>query len=115
VSIGMIVCITAASAGLESRVDELFGHCKYFIFIDTGTMDFDVVPNTAAVFSNAGIRAADIITRRAPSAVLLRSIGKKAAKSLRKAGIEVFRCNDTTVSEALASFNAGTLERIDVK
>lgn len=109
----MSICITADSAYINGRTGEYFGRSKYFIFIDPDTGEFDVAQNSAACMSNAGVRAAGLVLRNRPSAVVTGRIGKNALKALRKAGIAVFISGNTTVSEALDKYKAGKLETID--
>lgn len=108
----MSICITADRAYIDDNVSEFFGRCKNFIFIDPGTGELDIVPNTAAYLNNAGLRAAYDILRHKPSAVITGRIGKNALKALRKAGIEVLKAKNMTIREALELYKSGKLEKI---
>jgi len=107
----MNICITAASAYIDSKVSEFFGRCKNFIFIDPQTDEFDIVPNTAACMNNAGTRAAADVIKHKPSAMITGRIGKNAMGALRKAGIEVLLSQNATVREALDLYRSGKLEK----
>ena len=41
----MKICITSQGKNLESEIDPRFGRCKYFIFYDTETNQYEVVEN----------------------------------------------------------------------
>lgn len=44
----MRVAITAGGTALEARVDERFGRCRYFVFVDLDSGGVDVAENSAA-------------------------------------------------------------------
>ena len=41
----MIICITSEGDNLDSKIDQRFGRCQYFIFIDTDNSEFEAVQN----------------------------------------------------------------------
>jgi len=41
----MKICIKSQGKDLESEIDPRFGRCKYFIFYDTDTMQYEAVEN----------------------------------------------------------------------
>ncbi len=52
----MKVCVSAVAGGLDAQVDPRFGRCPYFLIVDSETMKFEAVPNTASrSMSGAGI------------------------------------------------------------
>jgi predicted Fe-Mo cluster-binding NifX family protein len=106
------ICITAASAYVDGKVSELFGRCKNFIFIDPETGELEILPNTTACFSNAGVRAAVKVIEHKPSAIVTGRIGKNASAALRKAGVEVLLIGNATVREALELYRSGKLEKV---
>lgn len=110
----MEICITSTSDNLDSMMDERFGRCKYFIFVDPATMAYRAEPNKAVNDSGgAGIAAATMVLKNAPSAIITGMIGGNAMDVLRSANTKVFTCRNTTVREAVEMYNAGKLNRID--
>ena len=110
----MDICITATSDNLDSMMDERFGRCKYFIFVDPATLQFRAVQNTAVNDSGgAGIAAATMVLKSTPAAIITGIIGGNAMEVLKAASARVFTCKNTTVREAIGMYNAGKLERID--
>lgn len=58
----MKVCVSAATGSLEAQVDSRFGRCQYFVFVDSETLEFEAVRNTAAsATGGAGIQAAQTV------------------------------------------------------
>ena len=82
----MKLSITSTGRDMDSRVDEHFGRASFFLIIDTDTMDFEVVSNTAqAVGQGAGIMAAQIILDKGAEAMLTGIEGPKAFAALKAA------------------------------
>jgi predicted Fe-Mo cluster-binding NifX family protein len=108
------ICITATSDSLESKIDERFGRCKFFIFADPATMSFRAVPNTAVNESGgAGIKAATLVLKQAPSAIITGMIGGNALEVLQAAHARIYSCKVMSVREAIEMYSAGKLNSID--
>ncbi|MCK5535127.1 NifB/NifX family molybdenum-iron cluster-binding protein, partial [bacterium] len=58
----MKICITAQGDNLDSMVDSRFGRCRYFIVVDSDTLEFEAIqnPNTETT-GGAGILSAQLI------------------------------------------------------
>ncbi|OPY30781.1 MAG: Dinitrogenase iron-molybdenum cofactor [Methanocella sp. PtaU1.Bin125] len=110
----MDICVTATSDSLEAMVDQRFGRCKYFLFVDPATMGFRAVPNTATDASGgAGIKAATLVLRHTPAAIITGLIGGNALKVLDSARVRAYSCKSVSVREAIGMYCAGSLESID--
>ena len=110
----MNICVTATSDNLEAQVDQRFGRCKFFIFVDPATMSYQAVPNTAMDASGgAGIKAATMVLKHAPAAVITGQIGGNALQVLESAHTRVYACKSTSVREAVGLYSAGKLETIN--
>ena len=104
----MKLCITSTGKDIDSGVDEHFGRASYFVIIDTNTMDFEVVPNTAqAAGQGAGIRAAQIILDKGAEAMLTGIVGPKAFAALRAANVKIYEgaSRADSVRDAVERFN----------
>jgi len=67
----MKIAITANEDNLESNIDTRFGRCRYFLIVDTNTMNFESISNESAMTSGgAGIQAAQTIVNAGIEAVL---------------------------------------------
>lgn len=110
----MEICITAISDSLDSKIDERFGRCKFFILVDPSTMKFKAVPNPAADESGgAGIKAANIVLKYAPAAIITGMIGDNAFNVIKASGVKLYSCGKVSVREAVDQYCAGKLKSID--
>jgi predicted Fe-Mo cluster-binding NifX family protein len=41
----MKICVTSQGDNLDAQVDPRFGRCKYFIIVNTDTLEFEAVKN----------------------------------------------------------------------
>jgi predicted Fe-Mo cluster-binding NifX family protein len=107
----MKVCVTATGKDLNALVDARFGRCQVFVFIDTDTMDYDVVENQAMMSGGgAGTKAAQTVADSGVTAVLTGNVGPNAFRALDAAGIKVYTGAGGTVKDAVDMFNKGDLE-----
>jgi len=103
----MKLCVTSTGRDLDSKVDFHFGRAPYFLIVNTDTMAFDVVKNTAQVTGKgAGISAAQMILDKSAAAVLTGVIGPHAFHALKLAHVEIYEglSGSDTVREAVEKF-----------
>ena len=109
----MKICVTAQGPTLEAPVDNRFGRCANFIFIDPDTMQFDVAPNPGAMASGgAGIQAAQFVVDRKTDVVLTGHLGPNAFDALNSSGVQMFIGVTGTVQNAINQFQAGQLTAV---
>jgi predicted Fe-Mo cluster-binding NifX family protein len=110
----MEICITATSDDLDSKVDTRFGRCKFFILVDPSTMKFRAISNAAANESGgAGIKAANMVLKYTPAAVITGLIGDNAFNVLKASNVKIYACGNVSVREAVELYCAGKLKSID--
>ena len=99
----MKVAITAQGANLDAMVDPRFGRATYILIVDTESMDYEILDNSAnaSAFKGAGIQAATMIHQRGAEILLTGYCGPKAFQTLQAAGIHVVNDVSGTVSDAL--------------
>lgn len=98
----MKVAITADGKDLEAQVDEKFGRCKYFVFVDLDSMELEAVENSAAHTScGAGAPAAFLVVNHPAEAVLTGRIGPAALEVLSQSGIPVYVGIEGRVRDAI--------------
>jgi predicted Fe-Mo cluster-binding NifX family protein len=109
----MKICVTATAGSLDAQIDPRFGRCAYFVIVDSETMQFEAIPNTAAgVTGGAGIQAAQIIANEGVKMVITGNVGPNAFGALSAAGIEVVTGAFGAVREAVEKFKRGELSKI---
>ncbi len=93
----------------NSPVSPLFGHAKYFAFIDED--EIEVVPNEY----DGGMDVVHWLLHRGTGAVIVQHIGKKPFEALQQKGIQVWYAGEGRIelSEALQRLQEGKLLRID--
>ena len=107
----MKIAVSVSGQSLDDQVDPRFGRCQNFLVVDTDTMEFKVVANTAASQGGgAGIAAAQMIVDEGVEAVLTGNCGPNAFEVLEKAGIRVFTSVTGTIKEVVESYKSGKLQ-----
>ena len=110
----MKVAVTAQGVSLDDAVDSRFGRAAYFIVVDTETMQFECVENSAvSAGGGAGVSSAKTITDSGAKVILTGNCGPNAARALSAAGIKIYPNASGTVKEAVEAFKAGKLEASD--
>ncbi len=96
----MKIGITSTGENLDADIDQRFGRCKYFLIVDTESMDFEVVSNENAMASGgAGIQAAQAIAKKGAEVIVTGNVGPNAFQTLSAAGIKVFTGASGTINE----------------
>ncbi len=104
---GTKVCITSEGTDLSAEVDPKFGRARYFLIVEPGSRDFEVIenPNVEAAHG-AGIQTAQLISSKNVGAVLTGSCGPNAQRVLQSAGIEVITNVSGKVNDALSKYKS---------
>ena len=106
----MKICVTSQGKDLSSEVDPRFGRCKYFIFVDSDSLEFEAVENLNAQFSGgAGIQPGQFMASKGVKAILTGNIGPNAFGTLQAAKIEVFTGASGNVKDVIEKYKKGKL------
>lgn len=109
----MKVAVAAAGPDLDSAIDPRFGRCRYFVVVDTETMAFEALANTAAMQgSGAGIAAAQLVARAGAEAVIAANLGPKAFDALKAGEMAAYGAQSGTVREVVEALKAGSLPEL---
>jgi predicted Fe-Mo cluster-binding NifX family protein len=108
----MKICVTATADSLDAQIDPRFGRCAYLIIVDSETMQFEAVPNSAAgATGGAGIQAAQTIANKGVELLITGNVGPNAFGALSAAGIEIFTGASGTVKEAVEKLKRGEFNK----
>jgi predicted Fe-Mo cluster-binding NifX family protein len=107
----MKVCISSNGIDLRSPVEPRFGRCKYFIFLDTETMNFECKENPAfTAGGGAGIQASQMVVHNNAKAVLTGDVGPNAFQVLQAGGINIVTGVTGSIKEAVERFKKGEFQ-----
>ncbi len=111
----MKIAVTSKGTNLDSEVDPRFGRAAYIIIVDTETLEFEAVDNSANVnaLKGAGIQAASSISDKGAGVLLTGYCGPNAFKTLEAANIKVANDVSGTVREAVNAFKDGKISFSD--
>jgi len=106
----MKVAVSASGPELGSPVDPRFGRCQYLTIVDTDSMDFEAIANSAAsAAGGAGISAAQLVVQKGAEAVLTGRCGPNASQVFQASGVPVIMGVGGTVGEAVERYKKGEL------
>jgi predicted Fe-Mo cluster-binding NifX family protein len=105
------ICLTSEGNNLEANMDQRFGRCQYFIFLDTDTMEYEAVQNeNVSGMGGVGIQSGQLIAEKEVKVVLTGKVGPNASQTLQAAGIDVILDVSGSVKGALERYKKGELK-----
>jgi predicted Fe-Mo cluster-binding NifX family protein len=107
------ICVTAISDTLDSQVDQRFGRCQYFLFIDSETMKSKAISNESSYAAHgAGIQAAQTVANNGANVVITGNVGPNAFRVLSAAGVKIVTGASGSVRDAIEKYKHGQLQEI---
>lgn len=107
----MKICVTASGDGLDAQLDPRFGRCPYFVIVESETMKFETVANTASgAMGGAGIQAAQTVASKGVKVLITGNVGPNAFQALSAARIKIVTGAVGTVREAVERYKKGELK-----
>jgi predicted Fe-Mo cluster-binding NifX family protein len=105
----MKIAVSAKGKDLEAEVDPRFGRAAFIMIVDTDTLDYEALDNSANsnAFKGAGIQAAGMVADHKAEVLLTGHCGPKAFSALKAAGVKVANEASGTVREAVQAFQDG--------
>jgi len=99
----MKVAVSSKGTDLSSQVDPRFGRAAYIMIVDTDSMEFEAVDNSANVnsFKGAGIQAATVVHDKGAEVLMTGHCGPKAFETLQAAGVKVVNDVSGTIADAV--------------
>jgi predicted Fe-Mo cluster-binding NifX family protein len=104
----MKVAITSTGNTLESKLDERFGRCAYFVIYDTESKATEFIPNPHKdVESGAGPAAVQLVASRGVSKIVAGEFGMKIKSLLDSLKIQmiVFKKPEHKIQEIINMLN----------
>jgi len=107
----MKICVTAVADGLDAQLDPRFGRCPYFVIVESETMKFETVANTAlGAMGGAGIQAAQTVASKGVKVLITGNVGPNAFRALSAAGIKIVTGAFGTIREVVERYKKGELK-----
>lgn len=107
----MRIVLSSSRPNIDGDVDPRFGRCRYFLFVDPHTLQYEVEENPhAEAASGAGISAAQFIVNKGAKAAITGNLGPNAHQVLAAAGIEMFTGVSGKIRDVLEIYNTGDLK-----
>ena len=107
----MKICVTAVADGLDAQLDPRFGRCSYFMIVESETMKFETVANTASgAMGGAGIQGAQTVASKGVKVLITGNVGPNAFSALSAAGIKIVTGAFGTVRDVVERYERGELK-----
>jgi len=107
----MKIAVSSEGNEMESKVDQVFGRCSYFIIVDTETGAFEAKENPFKGEPRAsGSKCAEMLSETGVDAAIARTFGPRALESLSEKGIDAY-ISDKTVKQAIDEIREGKLKK----
>jgi len=105
------ICISSTGRDLNANVDPRFGRCEYFLIINSENKNYELINNESQnQMGGAGIKAAEIISKKNVKYVITGNVGPNAFQTLKAAGIKVISGVTGNISNVIDKFNKGELK-----
>jgi predicted Fe-Mo cluster-binding NifX family protein len=104
----MKIAITSTGNTLESKIDERFGRCAFFVIYDTETKATEFIPNPYKdAESGAGPAAVQLVASRGVSKIVAGEFGMKIKSLLDSLKIQmiIFKKPELKIQEVIDMLN----------
>jgi|GEM_PF-883494 len=110
----MLAVCASEEQTITSPVSQVFGRARHFLFIDTDTLQVEVIENPALnEGGGAGIKAAQFVVDRGAQAVVAGNFGPNAFQVLNAAELPCYSVDEISIETALESIRNNTLVPIN--
>ncbi|AEF96019.1 NifB/NifX family molybdenum-iron cluster-binding protein [Methanotorris igneus] len=101
----------------NGKISPHFGRCEEFVIVeieDGKIKNKEIVENTArGGMHGVGTTAASIVGNYNVDILIVQNIGPKAYDVFKKLGIDVYKCNTSSIDECVKLFLEGKLEKFE--
>jgi predicted Fe-Mo cluster-binding NifX family protein len=106
----MKIAVSSSGKDFNAQLDPRFGRCRYFLIIETDTMECEVFDNeNAALGGGAGIQSAQLIATKGAKALITGHCGPNAMQTLSAAGVQVYVGQAGSVKDIMETYQNGKL------
>lgn len=110
----MKIAVSSTGKELKDLMDDRFGRCTYFVIHDSETNNVCFIENDGCkTGAGAGIAAAQQILDEDIDIIITGYLGPNAFDVFEGSDIEVFKCSEVTVEEAIYLHKSNKLETIE--
>lgn len=107
----MRIVLSSSRPNVDGDIDPRFGRCRYFLFVDPHTLQYEVEENPhVEAASGAGISAAQFVVNKGAQAVITGNIGPNAHQVLTAAGIQMFTGVSGKIRDVVEVYKTGDLK-----
>jgi predicted Fe-Mo cluster-binding NifX family protein len=110
----MRIAVTSTGNELISDMDPRFGRAKYFVIVNSQTLEYEIAENKQNLNlpQGAGIQAAKTIVDHNVEVLISGNCGPKAFDVLNAAGIKVVTGAKGRVIDAITQYKSGELKTV---
>jgi len=104
----MRVAITSQGNSLESKVDQRFGHCKFFLIYDSQTGALEIIPNPyCEAEEQAGTLAVKLLSSKNVNKIISGEFGIKVKPILDSLNIQmiIYKNQNIAIGEIIEMLN----------
>ncbi|NLV18530.1 MAG: dinitrogenase iron-molybdenum cofactor biosynthesis protein [Bacteroidetes bacterium] len=104
----MKIAITSTGNSLESKIDQRFGRCAYFVVYDLETKGIEYIPNpNVDALEGAGPASVQVVASRGVSKIISGEFGVKVKSLLDSLKVQmiVIKEPEKTINEIINMFN----------
>lgn len=104
----MRVAITSQGNSLESKVDQRFGHCRYFVIYDSQTKTIEIIPNPySEAEEQAGTLAVKLLSSKNVNKIISGEFGIKVKPILDSLNIQmiIYKNQNIAIGEIIEMLN----------
>lgn len=104
----MKIAVTSQGNTLDSKIDQRFGRCQYFLFVDSETMEFESYSNPNINASGgAGVQSAQFVVNQNPEVLITGRLGPKADSTLKESTIKIITGKEGTIKDIITEYCNG--------
>ena len=109
----MKVAVSSIGKKMEDSLDTRFGRASYFLVVDTDSMTFNVLDNSAqSNAGGAGIAAAQLVIDSGAQAVITGQIGPNAMDVLKSTDLALYQGVNKSIYENIMDLKQNALHQI---